>query len=102
MGFKINLSNRRHLVQLRDQLMGFRFAVESYRLVSTEQGEWTQVLKIDIPDAERTWYTNMTGIGQLSNITESSSQYAALNLFRYVARYLYLITYLQLSVTTFT
>jgi len=40
-----------NLKKVKNHPRGFRFAVESNRLVSTEKGdEWTQVLKMEIPD----------------------------------------------------
>lgn len=52
-----------NLKKVKNHLMGFMFAVESNRLVSTQKGEWIQVQKIEIPDEGRVvWLKNF---GQL-------------------------------------
>lgn len=49
-----------NLKKVKNHSLGFMFAVESNRLVSTEKGdEWTQVLKMEIPDeGMRVWLKN--------------------------------------------
>jgi len=52
-----------NLKRVRHHPMGFLFAVESNRLVSIEQGTWTQVARLDIPgEGLRVW---LRGFGEV-------------------------------------
>ncbi|EIJ34083.1 transposase IS4 family protein [Thiothrix nivea DSM 5205] len=52
-----------NLKTVRNHRMGFLFAVESNRRVSTEKGSWVQVQKLDIPaDGLRVWLREFGGV----------------------------------------
>ena len=61
-----------NLKEVRNHNLGFLFALESNRLVSVEQGPWTQIQTLDIPEEGRDVWLRGFGTGKvfLTNLKE--------------------------------
>jgi hypothetical protein len=67
-----------NLKEVRDHNLGFLFALESNRLVSVEQGIWTQIQKLDIPEEGRDVWLRGFGTVKVfrTNLKEQVRHYA--------------------------